>query len=199
MITAPLIDYERLADEAWARLRSAGDERNHPMRLVVLATVDAGGAPDARSMVLRGADRRSGHLWFYTDRRSEKIDQLCGCQWACAVAWDRTAGIQMRMRGTAAVHESGPVADRHWRQASLALQALFAAPDAPGRPLRPPDPRLVGMKRALAEGCLADARTNFAVIEMSPRTIEWHQVIEGEQRRAVLHAATSWAPQPLSP
>jgi general stress protein 26 len=199
MMTAHLIDYEMLAEEAWTRLRDAGDERNHPMRLVVLATVDAGGAPDARTMVVRGADRRSGRIWFYTDRRSEKIDQLCSCQWACAVAWDRTAGIQLRLRGTATVHESGPVADRHWRQASLALQALFAAPDAPGRPLRPPDPRLVGMKRALDEGCLTDARTNFAVIEMQVRTIEWHQVIEGEQRRAVLHAATAWAVQPLAP
>jgi general stress protein 26 len=199
VIATTLIDYERLAEEAWTRLRDAGDERNHPMRLVVLATVDGDGTPDARTMVLRGADRRSGRIWLYTDRRSEKVDQIAGCRWACVVAWDRTAGIQLRLRGAAEVHESGPVADRHWRQASLSLQALFASPDAPGRPLRQPDPRLVGMKRALDEGCLGDARSNFAVIEVTLRAIEWHQVVEGDQRRAVMHSATGWAVQPLSP
>jgi hypothetical protein len=43
-----------------------------------------------------------------------------------------------------------------------------------------------------------DARANFAVIELAVRAIEWLQVL-ADQRRAVLHSATNWAPQPLAP
>jgi general stress protein 26 len=194
-----LIAYDALAAESWNRLEQASDDPNHPMRMLVLATVCAAGAPEARLMVLRGADRRLGKLWFYTDRRSEKVEQLRRQPQITAVTYDAEAGVQLRLRGTAGVDESGPLADQHWSQVGMAVRVLYASPDAPGRPLRQPDPRLMGVKRSIDAGGEATARANFAVIEITLDSIEWLQVVDDEQRRAIMFAATNWAVQALAP
>jgi general stress protein 26 len=194
-----LIAYDALAEESWIRLVQAGDEPAHPMRVAVLATVGAGGVPEARLMVLRGADRGLAKLWFYTDRRSEKTDQMRHQPQVTAVTYDPEDGVQLRLRGTAGVDESGPLADQHWSQVGMAVRALYASPDTPGRPLRQPDPRLMGVKRSIDAGGEAAARGNFAVIEVALDSIEWLQVADGEQRRAIMFAATNWSVQALAP
>jgi general stress protein 26 len=194
-----LTAYDGLAEAAWGRLQQAGDDPDHPMRTLVLATVSRDGGPEARVMVLRGADRRLGKLWFYSDRRSEKIEHLRRQARVTAVTYDPETGVQLRARGTAGVHESGSLADQHWSQVGMAVRALYASPDAPGRPLRQPDPRLMGVKRSIDAGGEAAARSNFAVIEITVDAIEWLQVVQGEQRRAIMFAGTDWAVQALAP
>jgi general stress protein 26 len=193
-----LIAYDALADEAWARLEQAGDDPNHPMRLLVMATVGATGSPEARLMVLRGANRRLGKLWFYTDGRSKKVEHLRQRPQITAVTWDAAMGVQLRLRGAATTDVSGALADQHWSQASMALRALYASPQAPGSPLHPPDPRLAGMKRSMDAGDEATARSNFAVIEITLESIEWLQIVDEEQRRAIMLATEGWAVQPIT-
>ncbi len=194
-----VIPYDVLADEAWARLALAADDPTHPMRLFLLATVDAHGVPDARLMVLRGAGRRLGKIWFYTDRRSEKVDQLRKRPELCAVAYDRRDGVQLRLRGAATIHELNSEAAQHWSQTSSIIRALYASPDSPGVPLRQPDPRLMSMKKAMNASEEENARCNFAVIETLVESIEWLQVTGDDQRRSILYASTGWAVQPLAP
>ena len=194
-----MIPYDVLAHEAWARLAQAADDPTHPMRLFLLATVDADGLPDARLMVLRGAERSLGKIWFYTDRRSEKVDQLRKRPELCAVAYDRRDGVQLRLRGAAAIHELNSQAAQHWSQTSRIFRALYASPDSPGVPLRQPDPRLMSMKKAMNASEEENARCNFAVIETLVESIEWLQVTDDDQRRAILYASTAWAVQPLAP
>lgn len=194
-----LIDYERVTDEAWTRLAQACDDPMRPMRNVVLATVDDRNAPDARLMVLRGADRDHGHLWFYTDIRSPKVEQLRARPATSVILWDPAARVQLRITGTAEIKTNGDRADDHWRQATMGQQVLLASPDDPGRPLTQPDPRLIGMKRALDAGEERTARSRFAVIEITIGSVEWLQISDDGQRRAILHAANGWAAQPLAP
>lgn len=194
-----LISYDSIADEAWRRLAQAGDDPSHAMRVMVMATVGNGGSPDARIMVLRGADRQLGRLWFYTDLRSPKVQQLRNCPAVTAVAWDAACGVQLRIGGTATIDSSSPLADDHWRQASLGLQVLLQSPDDPGRPLPQPDPRLMGMKTAMDADDEATARRNFAVIEIRIAAIEWLQVCDDDQRRAIMNSATHWQPLALAP
>lgn len=150
----------------------------------VLASVNDRRAPDARLMILRGADRQSGRLWFYTDTRSAKLEQLRAQPAVTVVAWDPADCVQLRFNGTATIRTTGDCADD---------------PDDPGRPLTRPNPRLVGRKHALDAGEAETARDRFAVIEMAISSAEWLQVSGNEQRRAIMHDAKGWAVQPLAP
>ncbi|MCH7797278.1 MAG: pyridoxamine 5'-phosphate oxidase family protein [Planctomycetes bacterium] len=194
-----LISYDSIADQAWKLLAQAGDDRSHPMRVVVLATLGDDGSPEARLMVVRGADRSRGKLWFYTDLRSPKVQQLRACPAVSAIAWDPACGVQLRIRGTATIDSSSPLADDHWLQASLGLQVLLHSPEDPGRPLKQPDPRLMGMKTAMDANDEAAARRNFAVIEITITGIEWLQVCDDDQRRAIMNPVTDWQPLALAP
>ncbi len=194
-----LIAYEALPDEAWTRMAQAADDPTHPLRLFLLATIAPDGSPDARLMVLRGADRRLGKIWFYTDRRSEKIGQLHEHPALCAIAYDRRDGVQLRLRGNATIHELDWQATKHWTQMDMGVRALYAAPDPPGIPLRQPDPRVMSMKQAMNVDADENARRNFAVIEALMQSIEWLQVQEDDQRRAIMHAITGWAVQAIAP
>ncbi len=70
----------------------------------------------------------------------------------------------------------------------------------PGRLNRwQPDPRLMSMKKAMNASEEENARCNFAVIETLVASIEWLQVTDDDQRRAIIHASTGWAVQPLAP
>ena len=194
-----LIAYKALPDETWTRLVKAADDPTDPMRLFLLATIARDGSPDARLMVLRGVDRRLGKIWFYADRRSEKVAQLHEHPALCAVAYDRPNGVQLRLRGNATIHECDRQATKHWNQMGMGVRALYDAPDAPGVPLRQPDPRVMGVKQAIHGDAEEDARRNFAVIEALVQSIEWLQVQEDDQRRAIMHATTGWAVQPIAP
>ena len=197
--TMSLVGYDAIADESWSRLEEAADDPTHPMRLLVLATVAPDGSPDGRVMVLRGADRRLGKIWFHTDRRSEKVQHLRSRPSLCAVAFDPREGIQLRVRGTSIIHESNALADRHWSQTGMVIRALYASADAPGSPFPQPDPRLMGVQRAICAGQEQSARDNFAVIETEVKSLEWLQVKESEQRRAIMYASTGWVVHPVAP
>lgn len=195
-----LIAYDMIAREAWDRLEQAADAPDAALRLFVLATAAEDGAPDARIMILRGASRRLARVWFHTDGRARKVAQLRRRPAACAVAWDAAAGLQLRLRGNATLHEGDDLAARHWDQISRAARTLYGADEPPGVPLRRPDPRLAKMRGQHERSDAAEAaRKNFAVIEVEVSTIEWLQVSAQEQRCAVIRAAADWAVEPVAP
>jgi hypothetical protein len=195
-----LIAYDALAEESWSRLQHSGDDPNHPMRLLVLATVCTAGAPEARLMVLRGADRRLGKLWFYSDRRSEKIEQLRRQPQVTAVTYDPASGRRSprspMTRPAACSCDCGerPASTNRerWRTSTGARLGWPSGRSMPRRTLR-------GGPCGIDAGGEATARGNFAVIEITVDSIEWLQIADGEQRRAIMFAATNWAVQALAP
>jgi pyridoxamine 5'-phosphate oxidase len=187
-----LYSVDEMADQAWGHLVAAANDRALPMRLAALATVAPDGRPCARLMVLRGADRATGRLWFHTDQRSPKVADLRTRPWACVVAFDPRDGVQLRLNGTADLHVHDEVADRHWEQATLAIGYLAGTPDEPDLPSPVPDPRLAAAVRHAEEALTRAAREHFAVIEVAVESIDWYQVVEDRARRAVLKPDGWW-------
>ena len=78
----------------WAELA----EREVPLpEAMTLATVDADGAPDARMILLKGADERG--FRFYSNRLSAKGEQLDATPRAALVVYWREQDRQVRIRG----------------------------------------------------------------------------------------------------
>jgi pyridoxamine 5'-phosphate oxidase len=65
---------------------------------MTLATVDAQGAPDARMVLLKGAD--ASGFRFFTNHESAKAGQLAGSGLAALVVYWRELDRQVRVRGT---------------------------------------------------------------------------------------------------
>jgi pyridoxamine 5'-phosphate oxidase len=181
-----------LGPHVWARLTNAAHERDHPMRLLVMATCSPDCNPAARLMTLRGADAASGRLWFHTDRRAPKVADLRSNPVTCLVAFDPRDGLELRLTGRASVLDHGPEVERHWDQTAIMIRHLYASPTPPGEASPTPDPRIAGHPQALPAALTRRARENFAVIEAVIDVIDWYQILDTSHSRAILRAATAW-------
>ncbi|MFG0328819.1 MAG: pyridoxamine 5'-phosphate oxidase family protein [Phycisphaerales bacterium] len=195
------VSYGSVYEEAWGRLRRAADELEHPMRLVVVATRAGDGHPDARTMVLRGADRDSHTVWTHTDCRSAKIRHLGHCPSVCVVAYDPEDGVQLRLYGEVAVHIDDEIARRHWEQLRMSSRRLYRLDARPGEPIRRHEDPI--MQRATtAASVTREAKEPgfeyFCVLGVSISRIDWLQVQGDELRRAVMHADQNWKIEPVA-
>ena len=66
----------QLYAEVWARLTRGVHDRHAPARHPTLATAAPEGRPQARTVVLRAADKAAGTLDIHTDLRSAKVKDV---------------------------------------------------------------------------------------------------------------------------
>jgi pyridoxamine 5'-phosphate oxidase len=76
---------------------AVADERVAEAAAMVLATVDAAGRPDARTVLLKGLDARGAE--FYTNLGSTKAAELAAAGWASLVLLWHPMYRQVRLRG----------------------------------------------------------------------------------------------------
>lgn len=87
---------ERLT--AWLEAARAADPEDY--NAMTLSTVDAGGHPDARIVLLRDVDREGSGFLFYTNYASAKGKQLAGHPSAALTFFWPALERQLRIRGT---------------------------------------------------------------------------------------------------
>ena len=165
---------------------------------MAVATIGSEGNPCNRMLVLRGAARDTSRIWFHTDRRSPKIHHLQARPYVSALAYDDHDRVQIRVNGRVTLHKDDAVAQRHWEQTSMVVRFAYGMSPAPGAAangaVRPADPRLLSMHQQHAQGRLSAGRQNFVVIEVEVETIDWLQIADSGQRRALLRMESHMAP-----
>lgn len=152
---------EQLESRVWTELVRAVVDRHHEWRTPVLASVDAGGFPQARTVVLRRADPLARVLEVFTDRRTPKVAQLRTVPQAVVVFWSSRLHWQLRVQARAEVLVEGPAVDEAWaRLAQGASAADYLAPRTPGTPLA-------------AEAAVDDGGHRLAVLRFDVLSLDW--------------------------
>jgi hypothetical protein len=177
----------QLIEEAiWDELQEAVSQRGHGWRHAVLATVDAQGRPDARTVVLRDVQMHAREIVFYTDARSPKVEDLRRQAQASLVLWSPELGWQLRIAAVCQVETSGLAVLSRWAKLKMTRAAQdYLAPQAPGSALPSPEP----LER--------DTRAHFAVVTASVQKMDWLELRPEGHRRAAF--ALGQAPQWLQP
>ena len=154
-----------------------------------LATVDAAGVPQVRTVVLRAADKDTRRISFHTDQRSRKLVDL-GAQNVVALHFhSRRHGIQLRLSGIAS---SSSEHDRSvaWHQLHQNAKAAYAQILPPGTRLEPHDNNdLVGTSNT------QDGYSNFLVIDVCVSSVDWLELDRKGHRRALLTYSPSGNPE----
>lgn len=152
-------------------------QRAGALRWCNLATVDAAGHPQVRTVILRSISRATQDLCFYTDRRSPKCTDIernpaISCHFYCS-----ETHVQYRFQGTACVLQDGALWQQHWAALAphnLKDYASLAPPSTEGIP---------DYSDTLAEA-------NFALILVSFTQLDWLQLSRtGHTRRRI-----EWSP-----
>ena len=177
---------DSLYDQVWLRLQRGVADRHAPARHPVLATVTPGGMPQARTVVLRGADPDAGVLEVHTDLMSGKVGDLRANPMAALHVCDAGAHLQTRIEARADIL-TGPAVAQVWARVPDPSRQSYGSQPPPGTPI---DDALAYAKRPDA-AC-------FAVLRLTVLAID--AVHLGPQhRRARYTRETGWQGQWLAP
>lgn len=127
-------DLPQLHAQVWTRLIRGVHDRRAPARHPTLATVTPDGKPQARTVVLRAADKPAGTLDIHTDLRSAKVGDLRVTPFAALHVWDASAHLQLRLEAHVTVL-AGPDVAAIWAGVPVATRLSYGSIPAPGQPI----------------------------------------------------------------
>lgn len=167
---------EALRERLWRELVRASVDRHHDWRTPVLATVDAGGLPQARTVVLREVRPASEQLLIYTDARSPKVGELLAQPHATLLCWSAQLHWQLRLQLSVTVLREGYETQHAWERVKQSPSAGdYLAARAPGEPLA------AGPEAELSE-------PQLAVLVGRVLSMDWLELGRAGHRRARLDA-----------
>ena len=161
---------EGLRARVWQRLGRGVADRRAPARHPTLATVGEDGAPEARTVVLRGASEGAGSVTIYTDAASAKVAELAREPRAALHVWEPKDRLQIRLALTVTVR-TGAALDPLWDALSPEARRAYGGWPEPGVPIDDP----------VADYAETRERARFAVLEGRVERIEalhlgeWHR------------------------
>ena len=172
----------------WDLLEEGASSARVPFHTPVLATVSEQG-PEARTVVLRGADRAALTLTCHTDARSSKFNEIRADDRVSWLFYDAGRKIQLRVRATAWGAAEGAVADRRWAAVRVGSRRCYLSTEPPGAPLAQAGNALPAALRTRrpTPGESETGRINFAVVESSVVSIDCLYLDSEGHRRARFH------------
>lgn len=174
-----------LYDQAWHRLVRGVHDRHAPARHPTLATVSPDGLPQARTVVLRAADRSGRSLTVHTSIHSGKVRDLMAHPAAALHVWDAGQRLQIRLEAETEM-TIGTDAAEAWSQVPAHSRSAYSA-QVPGVPI----------PHALAYGTEPDPAA-FVVLHLHVVAMDLLH-LGAHHRRARFSRADGWAGQWLAP
>lgn len=160
----------------WDELASTRLHKQHPWRVLALATTGAQGA-DVRSVVLREVDAGTQTLVFFTDARSAKAAQIAADGRGTVLAWSQPLGWQLRLRVALRIETGGLAVSSRWAQLKMTPAAQdYLSPLPPGAPVERYEP-----ERA--------SRGHFAVLTARVQQMDWLELHPDGHRRALFDSS----------
>jgi len=194
-------DLDAAFAEAWRRLVRGAADRRSAFHTPVLATTGPDGAPEGRTVVLRGVDPDAAVLRCHTDARSAKVAAIAREPRVQLVFYDPGAKIQLRATGTATVHRADAAAERAWAGTGPHARRCYLIDPAPGTAIGGPGSGLPpGLGTAAPEpGDREAGRDNFAVVAVAATALDWLYLAARGHRRARFERCAGWAGRWLVP
>jgi len=104
--------FKEIEVDLWHEMAKSLAKSSHPFRYPSLATQSEEG-PQQRTVVLRSVKSTAKELWFYTDGRSAKVQELAQDERAAVHAFHPRKKLQLRFKGSVKVLKSG----EKWQEA----------------------------------------------------------------------------------
>ncbi len=177
---------EGVLGQVWSRLSRGVADRRALARHPTFATVSPAGWPEARTVVLRRADRAEAVLEVFTDLASGKVASLRAAPLAALHVWEPSPRLQIRVQAEVEILTGDAVAER-WEGLTPEGRTSYGCVPPTGAPIA----------AALAYEKTSDPAA-FAVLRC--RAVSIDAVHLGEvHRRALYLREDGWAGEWLAP
>lgn len=175
------MDDQTLLETVWDKLEQAPG--SHSFKNAVLGTRTHSGL-ELRTVLIRKADRATRELWFYTDIRSPKIDQIIQQPAVALLLYDQQEKVQIRACGDANIYHQDAQTRKIWDTLSFRNRLDYLAEPAPGSIAGSADDGLGHIDRTKED--LTDTESgyaNFCLVKTAVTTLEWLRLDRGGHER----------------
>jgi hypothetical protein len=161
-------------NSSWRILHHGVRNFRHPFHRPTLATMDEN-KPEMRTVILRGFSENDRTLICYCDARTPKVSQIRGNSNVSWLFYHPEKCIQLRLSGTASVHNNDKTAESQWKKVRLTSRINYSSGTPPGSPTEKPTLDPSSFLRDKAPKLLdhPQARKNFAVIVCRFDQMDW--------------------------
>ncbi len=148
-------------------------------RYLNLCSVDAETRPQARMVVLRGADKSARRLEFHTDTLSPKWRELFANPHVTVLSFSAESRLQLRLQGKVELHGPGSgAADAAWDKLPARTRMTYT-----GGP--PGEERVFETIDTAEPADEAEAKARFGVLIFRAWTLDWFQLRQQDNQRAL--------------
>jgi pyridoxamine 5'-phosphate oxidase len=176
--------YEDLAEtlaESWRLLARGVADRRSPFHHPTVATIGVDGAPQLRTVILRGCAGPERTLRFHTDARSAKVREIARDARVSLQFYDPSAKIQLRASGRAVAHRDDSVADAAWENTRTFSRQCYGIMPGPGSSI---DACAAFTLPDDSEQGTLPGRANFVAVTVHVTRLEWLYLASAGHRRA---------------
>ena len=125
-------------EDIWTSLESAVVDRHSGFHTFSLATVN-NDAPENRTVVLRGCNKKAMMLSFNTNNSSDKINHISKHNRVSALFYDKDKKIQIRFSGDASINNGNSYCKKKWGSMSKQSRECYYQNINPGDKIDSPD------------------------------------------------------------
>lgn len=163
---------------AWAELEKAVSEPASAFRYLTFCSVDEQGKPQARTIVLRRADKLMRVMEFHTDTRSLKWQEIAANPYVTVLGYCAQTRLQLRLQGRVEPYDAeSDVAQAIWSRLPAHTQKTYA-----GGP--PGGARACDDIKAISAAEEAEGKANFGVLIVHASSLDWYQLHKEQNQRA---------------
>lgn len=130
-----LVDFEKLI---WERIARGAVDKKDPFQVLTLISI-RDNLPNPRSVILRKVDVRSKELFFHSDMRASKIDDISQIGEVSVHGWHPRNRLQLRIKGVATLHHSNSLWEEEWSRLSPTSKLNYSSDLNPGLPIERPE------------------------------------------------------------
>lgn len=177
------VSHGEILKNIWKNLDLGTLQRRHPFHTPVFATV-CDDAPELRTVVLRRFWRRPPQLAFHSHQGSPKIAQIRTNPRVYWLFYHPEEKLQVRVKGTAAIHTADELADEQWQSTELFSRRCYVG-DAPTVESRRPTSGLPEdlIDREPTQSESEQGRKNFVVVTSTVEQIDCLEMnVKGHRR-----------------
>lgn len=176
-------------------LTQASIERS-PFTLMQLATINSKNEPKLRTIVLRDFNAEKAIISFFTDTRSQKIEEINNNHKVALVAFD-PKGIQLRIEGEANIIQDTQTKKEAWHKLKQHTHLLFKTSVSPGKKIASPHE----VKYIDEEYGNKEPSIFFDLIDIHITSLEWLDLNENPHIRCFFEKDKNgeWQGQWLAP
>lgn len=181
-----------LEKDIWIRLLNGSLKSKEAFHTSSIATITDSGISQ-RTVVIRQVLPATKQLFFHTDTRSNKWVELSTNNAISALFYDAPARIQLRINGTAVLHQNDLIAENAWQKTRLSSRRCYLTLAPPSSISKLPTS---GLSAEIEQELFSleeseVGKQNFGVVSINVVSIDWLWLHHAGHRRALFNYLTN--------